>query len=64
MDTTTVGKIELSEKLHDIDTRITRYDLIDYLNNCSNMVMSMTKSDKRDSLLAELKRIKELVNNL
>ncbi len=61
---TTVGKIELSEKLHDIDTRITRYDLLDYLNNCSNMVMSMAKSDKRDFLLSELKRIKELVNNL
>lgn len=61
---TTVGKIELSEKLHDIDTRITRYDILDYLNNCTNMVRAMAESDKRNILIDELKRIKELVNNL
>jgi hypothetical protein len=60
----TIGKVEFGEKFHDIDTRITRYDILDYLNNCTNMVRAMADSDKRNVLIDELKRIKELVNNL
>ena len=45
--------------------RIVKYDVIDYLNQMTNTILSsIPNSEPRDSLLQDLKRAKELVNNL
>ena len=45
--------------------RISKYEIIDYLNQMTNTLLSqIPNSDARDNLLQDLKRAKELVNNL
>ena len=59
-----VGSIELNLN-KDIDLRISKYELIDMLNNCTNIALSdIPQGNTRDNLLMELKRLKEIVNNL
>lgn len=61
-----LGKIELSDTLTSgADLRIAKYDVIDYLNQVTNkMLVVMPGGEERDSILQDLKRAKELVNNL
>lgn len=59
-----LGKIEPNIN-KDLDTRIARYELIDHLNNCTNIALSsLPQGEGRDNLLIELKSLKEIVNNL
>lgn len=45
--------------------RISKYDVIDHLNGLSNIIMESSLSgDERNNLLNEVKRTKELVNNI
>ena len=47
------------------DLRIGKYDIIDYLNNLTNDVLvNFSQGVQRDKMLLDLKRVKELVNNL
>jgi len=49
----------------DLDLRIARYEIIDLLNNCTNIALSqIPQGETRDNLLIELKSLKEIVNNL
>jgi len=60
----TIGKIETSIN-KDLDLRISKYEMIDLLNNCTNIALSdIPQGDTRDNLLIELKGLKEIVNNL
>lgn len=49
----------------DVDLRVAKYDIIDYMNNCTNIILtSMPQGIDRDRVLEEFKRVKALVNNL
>jgi len=53
-----------NEMIGDV-VRIGKYDVIDHLNQLTNIIISsVNPSDDRDKMLLELKRAKELVNNL
>lgn len=55
----------MDAQVKDVDLRISKYDMIDHLNNCTNIALiSIPQSDERDNLLIEFKRLKEIVNNL
>jgi len=45
--------------------RIDKYEVMDYLNQVTNRILTVLKdSEDRNSILMDLKRAKELVNNL
>lgn len=49
----------------DLDLRISKYEMIDLLNNCTNIALTdIPQGETRDNLLLELKSIKAIVNNL
>lgn len=63
----TIGGInQLTENIaKDLDLRVSKYEMIDLLNNCTNIALSeIPQGDVRDTLLIEIKRLKEIVNNL
>lgn len=63
----TLGDInQLTETIaKDLDLRVSKYEMIDLLNNCTNIALSeIPQGDVRDTLLIEIKRLKEIVNNL
>jgi hypothetical protein len=50
---------------HEAIKRANRYDVIDYLNQLTNRILvAVPQGEDRDLLLTDLKRAKELVNNL
>ena len=65
MNNLVVGKVELQDKTNGIALRIQKYELIDNLNQCTNIIIAgIPPSIERDELLDQIKRVKELANNL
>lgn len=62
----TIGKIELRDRVDSHPYhRILVYEIIDHLNNISNKIMEQMKpGNNRDSLLDDIKRVKEIVNKV
>lgn len=59
-----LGKVESSIN-KDLDLRISKYEMIDLLNNCTNIVIKdIPYGDIKNTLLQELKDLKAIVNNL
>lgn len=47
------------------ELRVQKYEVIDYLNQVTNkMLVEVPSGSGRDSMLQDMKRAKELVNNL
>lgn len=50
---------------HAMELRVQKYEVLDYLNQMTNTILSgVPQGDTRDTLLMDLKRAKELVNNI
>lgn len=59
-----IGKIETNIN-KDLDLRISKYEMIDLLNNCTNIVIKdIPHGEVKNTLLQELKDLKAIVNNL
>jgi hypothetical protein len=61
-----LGAITMEQTMtHEAIKRANRYDVIDYLNQLTNRILvAVPQGEDRDLLLTDLKRAKELVNNL
>jgi hypothetical protein len=58
--------ITAKENTHEMNLRVQKYEIIDYLNNLTNKILTSMPHDSEDriQILMDLKRAKDLVNNL
>lgn len=66
MEDMAVGTIEFAQApFKETEIRIKRYQMIDHLNQVTNIILSSyPQSNDRNNLLDEIKKLKELANNL
>ena len=61
-----IGRVNLNDTMTaGADLRIAKYEIIDYLNQVtSKIIAELSEGEVRYQILSDLKRAKELVNNL